>query len=105
MCDGKIPEDEVVARKVVLRYEVLDGISQFENPTNAGQLCVVVPKSLQQELMEEAHCSCFGGYLSERKVYSCLRRYVWWRGLRKDIRKFCRGFSGMCLEKRYPSNF
>ncbi len=64
---------------------------QFENPTNAGQLCIVVPKSLQQELMEEAHCSCFGGYLSERKVYSRLRRYVWWRGLRKDIRKFCRG--------------
>ncbi len=94
LCDGKIPEDEVVARKVVLqssRYEVLDGILQFENPTNPGQLCVVVPKSLQQEFMEEAHCSCFGGHLSERKVYSRLRRYVWWRGMRKDIRTFCRG--------------
>ena len=41
--------------------------------------------------MKEAHCSCFGGHLSERKVYSQLRRYVWWHGMRKDVRRFCRG--------------
>ncbi len=79
MSDGKIPEDEVVARKVVLqnsRYEVLDGISQFGNPTNLEQLCVVVPSHYNKS-MEKAHYSCFGGHLSERKVYNRLRRYVW----------------------------
>ena len=69
---------------------MIDGILNFENPAFPGRQCVVVPKCLREAILTEAHASCFGGHFSERKVLDKLRRFVWWKGLRGDVKRFCR---------------
>ena len=102
LTDGLLPEDEQVARKIVLgskQYELIDGVLHFENPTYPGRWCVVVPQGLQEEVMKEARGGCFAGHLSEKKVYDKLRRYAWWRGMRADVRRHCRGCL-VCVSRR-----
>ena len=89
--DGKLPLDDKKARRIVLEsqyYSLLDNILHHESPTHT---CVVIPKGLQKELIEEAHGGLFAGHFSERKVYDRLRRYAWWYGMRADIRRYCCG--------------
>ena len=89
---GLLPEDQNVARKIVLEsqhYEMIDGVLHHENPNQPGRWCIVVPKKLHSQLLNEAHAGCFGGHLSE-KVYDKLQRSYWWYGLRRDVRRFCR---------------
>ena len=56
-------------------------------------LCLVVPQELRQTLLGEAHKGRFAGHLAEKKVFNCLRCYVWWPGMRNDVHTFCR----LCL--------
>ena len=81
LTDGSLPSDEKTARKVLLeskQFDLLDGVLHHENPAFPGRLCVVVPKQLHTNLLEETHAGRFAGHLAEKKVYDRLRRYVWW---------------------------
>ena len=101
-----LPEDQNVARKIVLEsqhYEMIDGVLHHENPNEPGRWCIVVPKKLHSQLLNEAHAGCFGGYLSEKKVYDKLRRSYWWYGLRRDVRRFCRSCLN-CVTGRGPGH-
>ena len=47
---GLLPEDQKVARKIVLesqRYEMIDGVLYHENPNHPGRWCIVVPTELR----------------------------------------------------------
>ena len=93
LTEGVLPADDKFAKRIVFessRYEMIDGILNFENPAFPGRQCVVVPKCLREAILTEAHASCFGGHFSERKVLDKLRRFVWWKGLRGDVKRFCR---------------
>ena len=109
--DGLLPVDEKDAKKVVLesrKFEVIDGVLQFEHPSNSSRWCTVVPKELRDTLLEEAHAGVFAGHLSEKKVYDRLRRLYWWNGMRTAVRKFCRAClccasrKGPCRASRPP---
>ena len=74
--------------------EVVEGILHHEDTADPARWGVVVPQQLRWTVLTEAHSSIFGGHFSERKVYDRLRRNYWWRGMRADTKRFCRG----CLE-------
>ena len=91
---GGLPSDNKTARKIVFEgrhYSLLDNVLHHENPSFPGRVCPVVPKELRNKLMEETHGGIFAGHFAEKKVYDRLRRYVWWPGMRADIRRHCRG--------------
>ena len=50
------------------RMEIIDGVLYHEDVSNPGRRCIVVPKPLRQELLEENHSTMFAGHFSERKV-------------------------------------
>ena len=89
---GALPDSDKDARRLVMEsrlFQELDGVLYFENKT-LNKLCIVVPEKYRDALLEEAHAGRFAGHLGDKKVYDRLRRYYWWRGMRGDVRKFCR---------------
>ena len=87
-----LPEEEKEARRFVLeagKHEMVDGVLYFE--VSSGRRNVLLPQAMKQAVLEEAHASCFGGHFAENKVYQRLRKFVWWRGMKADVRRFCRG--------------
>ncbi len=69
---------------------MVDGVLYHENPAFPDRWCVVVLSKLRALLLEEAHKGQFAGHLSDKKVYDCLRRHVWWRGMKNDVTASCR---------------
>ena len=39
--------------------------------------------------MDKAHGGHFADHLAEQKIYNRLRRYVWWKGMRANVRRHC----------------
>ena len=90
---GELPPNEKVAKKLALeqdQYDIIDGILHHENPANQGYWRIVVPKTLQQEVLEEAHLGRFASHFAERRVYNTLRKSYWWKGMRAAVRTHCR---------------
>ena len=93
LSEGTLPEEEKLARKIVLEsrhFDLLDGVLHHENPHRPGKWCLTVPVSLRSALLEDAHNGLFAGHLGEKRVYDRLRRNYWWQGLRSDVRAHCR---------------
>ena len=89
---GELPQDEKLAKKLVLeqnQYDIIDGILHHENPVNPGYWRIMVHKALQQNVLE-AHSGRFAGHFAERKIYDTLRKSYWWKGMRADVRRHCR---------------
>ena len=62
-----LPTDKSIAQKVVLasrHYEMIDDVLHYEEPSRPGRWCVVVPKELRQQILEEAHDGVFAGHFS-----------------------------------------
>ena len=100
----KLPVNEQSAHWVVLEYEkmeVIDGVLHHDNAADQLQWCIVAPTELWQTLITKAHAGLFSGHLSEWKVYDQLCCRFWWRGVRVDIRHFCRGCLS-CVSRRGP---
>ena len=104
LTDKILPCDKAAATRIVMEskhYDLMDGVLRFENPAFPKRWCVVVPQELKQQTLEEAHGGCFAGHFSENKVYDRLRRYAWWKGMRADVRRYCRGCL-VCVSRRGP---
>ncbi len=99
-----LPTDEKRAKRIVLesdRFELIHGVLHYEPPTSIGRLCVVVPRSDRDNLLQEGHASCFAGHFSAKKVYDRLRRHYWWKGMRADVYHFCRKCL-VCASRKGP---
>ena len=69
---GLLPEDQKVARKIVLEsqhYEMIDDVLYHENPNHSGRWCIVVPKNLRSQLLTEAHSGVLVA-TSQRRRYT-----------------------------------
>ena len=63
---GSLPSDDHTARKVVLEsknFELIDGLLHHEDPACPGCWCLVVPRELRQQLLEEGSCRLVCGSL------------------------------------------
>ena len=53
-------------------YFMMDGVLYFENDDATGRRHLVVPASLQQEVLSEYHEAMFAGHFAPKKMYSRL---------------------------------
>ena len=70
LSNGVLPNDDKLARKLVLEsryFDLLDCVLHHENPHNPGKWCLAVPVSLRPELLEDAHGGLFAGHLGEKR--------------------------------------
>ena len=91
--DGQLPDSDTSARRLALkesRYEIIDGILYFENPSAPRKWRIAVPRELQLTLLSETHDGKFAGHFGEQEVYNLLRKTYWWDGMQADIRRYCR---------------
>ena len=74
------------SEKFVLVDDVLHRIGDGE--TSKLQVCV--PNSSRLELMKSSHAGSFAGHFSPKALYKTLSQKHWWKGMYRDIYKFCR---------------
>ena len=86
------PKEEEV-KKLVMEsktYEILEGVLHHEHPTDPKKWCMVVPTEERPKLLKESHSGNVSGHFAGRKMYSTLRQIYWWKGMRSDVRHYCR---------------
>ena len=87
-----LPEDPVEARRLALerpRFSLVDGVLLHEDPGLPGRPQLVVPKQVQEQLVQESHDGRFSGHFAEKRTWETLRRRFWWPTMRRDIRQCC----------------
>jgi len=68
----------------------IDGVLYFErNDDTTGKKHVVVPASLQQEVLPKHHEAIFAGHFAPKKMYCRLGQYHYWPGMRAAVYKVC----------------
>ena len=50
---------------------------------------MVIPMQLRSDVLQEAHAGYFAAHFADKKVYDRLRRRVWWKGMKADVRRLC----------------
>ena len=92
LSDGKLPEDQNTARKLVLQssqFSLLDGVV-YHIDHKTRHKCVVAPKHLQEELLKSTHGGAYSGHFSGRRLYNTLRTSWWWETMFADSEKFAK---------------
>ena len=87
---NKLPSDPKLSKQLVserCQFDLVNDVLYYKNPDLPGRWRIAVP---HETLLREAHDSKFAGHFAERRIYELLRRHYWWRGMRADIRKYCR---------------
>ena len=99
-----LPADAKQAQRLALEksnFEVIEDVLYYENPAVPGNWRIAVPKCLRSTLLKESHGGRFAGHFAEKKVYSTLRTKYWWKGMRADVRRYCRGCL-VCASRKGP---
>lgn len=107
--DEKPPWESVAAlspaAKVLWQqWEVLrvsDGVLQRKWESNDGNTVFwqsVIPVKLREELVREAHGGSVSGHFGVKKTLGRLTQRVYWVGLRKDVREWCRACDVCCAK-------
>ncbi|XP_070040089.1 uncharacterized protein [Nicotiana tomentosiformis] len=72
---------DITLQKEKTPFEITgDGILRYR-----GRLCVPNMAGLHQQVMGEAHYSCYSIHPGETKMYHDIRGIYWWDGMKKDI--------------------
>ena len=77
-----------IARYYVLEDGLLYRVTEPEKCGNHSGLQLVIPKFLQQPLIEEIHSGYFGGHLGIDKTYNKIRSRYYWSGMYRDVIEF-----------------
>ena len=102
--NGNVPEDQRLAQYLKVEqpnFEVIDGLLCYHHPLTPECIRIAVPRCLRATLMKEAHGGKFAGQFAERKVYLTLRGRYWWKGMRSDVRRYCRSCL-VCASRKGP---
>lgn len=68
----------------VPNYIVQQGVLKFE-----GRLVLSKSSSLLQTIMHTYHDSAFGGHSGFLRTYKRMTSELYWKGMKKDIKKYC----------------
>ena len=101
---GQLPVDRKQAAYLKVEqsnFEIIDGVLCYCHPMAPDIVRIAVPSCLQSTLLEESHSGKFAGHFAEQKVYSTLRERYWWRGMRNDVRRYCRSCL-VCASRKGP---
>lgn len=87
--------------RLVLRNGIL--YRSFESHAGDRKLWqLVVPKKLQEHILEQAHGHRLSGHLMVRKTLSRVRSHYYWSGYRKAVEKWCRQCDP-CAARKHPN--
>ena len=84
---GRLPTNDVQARKLALQHSlfaIVDGVLYYIDPKRDNRKRAVVPKSLQQRLLEETHSGPFGAHFSGQRMFNTLVSNWWWEHMFTD---------------------
>ena len=89
------PETPGVKRFVAewFRLKLIDGVLYRLKPATGDrpeQMQLVVPASMRQDFMRQAHTGMTGGHYGSRRTQAQVQRRGYWHGWRKDVKRFCR---------------
>ena len=87
-----LPENDNLAREIALtcpRYSIIDGILYYSDPKQRTIFQLVIPKSMQIEILESMHANLFAGHFGFHRTITKLRQYYFWKTMIKDARDFC----------------
>ena len=80
--DGKLPEDEKIARRIVLErdgFHLEKGILCRQD--NDGRLRLIPPNSMREQLFHDLHDGEFAGHLGVGKTVGRALTHYWWPGM------------------------
>ena len=82
-------------------FEIIDGVLCYHHPSAPDIVRIVVPSCLRSILLKESHNGKFAGHFAEQKIYATLQERYWWRGMRNNVRCYCRSCL-VCASRRGP---
>ena len=88
------PKEELAVGKMARDYALHDGILVTRQPygEEKGQrLLAVVPNGFRTALISENHDTPSGGHRDKETTVSFLRRFYYWPGMGRDVKKFEEG--------------
>ena len=115
LTDGALPEDgkkaESLVHKVLNKYVLIDStlyhLWQQSNSTTHPRMemvqQLVIPKSLQKEILYACHEDLFSGHTGLKKTYERLRNRFYWENMYKDTLEHVQSCLD-CEMKKFPSN-
>ena len=83
---------------LLLRYGLL--CRKWESETgDSSELQIILPGSLSSEILAEFHDSPSGGHLGITKTLSKIRLRLFWYGMRRDVKEWCRKCDRCAMRK------
>lgn len=85
--EKQFPDDAKLAKKIAAQatqFAIVDGVLYFLDLRNHKKQ-VVVPKHLQEQLIQEHHRGNTGGHFVGNKLYRMLASHWWWEGMYTDV--------------------
>ena len=104
---SQLPPSDKAARSLLLTvhdYFLEDGIL-YHIYTRMGRrkrdpfIQLVVPKSLQHQILEAAHNDVLAGHLGITKTYAVVRQRFFWPGMFIDIQHYCKSCVDCAMKK------
>lgn len=90
---NELPQGEKRARKVALHgplFTIIDSVLYYIDLKKNGARRAVLPKHLQQKVMEETHRGAFGDHFCGSRLYAMLGRHWWWENMYSSVIQFCK---------------
>jgi len=88
-----LPESTMYARRIAAQaplFTLVDEISYYLDNKQPGVRCIVVPKHLREQILQEYHSGNMAGHFSGARLYKTLVRRWWWDGMYTDAINYCK---------------
>ena len=87
------------------KLQLIDGILFrvfYDSQSDAKWKQLVVPSSLQSEILEQVHAGSVGGHLGQSKTLQKLKDRFYWPGHYNDVMRWCSLCSSCVTRKQRP---
>lgn len=92
-------------KKLLTQLVVQDNVLYFRPDVDRPKL-LYVPMSFRRQLLDAAHGSPMGGHAGAERTYSRVKRFYYWKGMRKDIETYVKSCSSCTKTKvRYVPSY
>lgn len=74
-------------------FHLEDNLIYMNNPNNSNHYRICIPedaKELKTWILEQTHDVPFAGHFGEERTVEKIRRAYFWKGLRTDVRRYCK---------------
>ena len=84
-----LPDNPELAKQFALDNSNFERVLYFIDP-QTKMLRLVIPKSMQQTILQEFHSGAFSGHFAVHGLYKKLAKQYWWLHMYSDVYHYCR---------------